>query len=92
MSELQSFNQGKSLISSQLLSQLSASDIKVWVKPLDFACAHLVQLSCVRSAADSISVSQSSSCEVSVPEKMVIYCCWGKFFLLCSAQSFCILL
>ena len=33
ISELQSFNLSKSLISSQLLSELSASDIKVWVKP-----------------------------------------------------------
>ena len=35
ISELQSFNLSKSLILSQLLSELSASDIKVWVEPLD---------------------------------------------------------
>ena len=36
ISELQSFNLSKSLISSQLLSELSASDIKVWVKTFGF--------------------------------------------------------
>ena len=42
ISKLQNFNLSKSLILSQLLSEVSASDTKVWVKPLDFACASLV--------------------------------------------------
>ena len=42
ISEVQSFNLSKSLISSHLLSELSASDIKVQIKPLDFAGASLV--------------------------------------------------
>ena len=79
ISELQSFNLSKSLISSQLLSELSASDIKVQVKPLDFACASLVQFSCVRSAADSMSVNQSSNCEESMPVKIVIS--WSKLLV-----------
>ena len=42
MSELQILKQSRSLISSQLLSKFSASDISMWVKPLDLACASLV--------------------------------------------------
>ena len=79
ISELQSFNLSKSLISSKLLSELSASDIKVWVKPLDFACASLVQFSCVTSAVDSMSGKQSSNCEESMPVKIVIS--WSKLLV-----------
>ena len=72
MSKLQIFNWSKSLISSQLLSKFGASDISMWVKPLDLACASLVQLSFVKSAVVSISINQSSNCVESFPLKIVI--------------------
>ena len=58
MSELQIFKWSTSLISSQLLSELSASDISVWIKPLDLACANLDLLLLVKSAAVLISINQ----------------------------------
>ena len=72
MSELQIFKWSISLISSQLLSEFSASDISAWVKPLDFAYGSLVQLSFVKSVAVSISTNQSSNCVESFPLKIVI--------------------
>ena len=35
------FKWSKSLISSQLLSEISASDISVHIKPFDLTCANL---------------------------------------------------
>ena len=72
MSKLQSFKQSRSLISSQLLSESSASDISVWVMPLDLAHASLVLLSLVKSAAVSILSNQSSNCVESFPLKIAI--------------------
>ena len=79
MSELQSFKWSRSLISSQLVSKLSASDISTWVKPLDLACASLVLLSPVKLAAVSILINQSSNCVESFPLKIVIYLEAGYF-------------
>ena len=70
MSELQIFKQSKSLISSQLLSKFSASDISMQVKPLDVACASLVLLSLVKSAVVSISINQYSNCVESLRLKI----------------------
>ena len=61
MSELQIFKQRVSLISSQVLFELSASDISVHISTFDFACANLVLLLPVRSEAFSISMNQSSN-------------------------------
>ena len=72
MSELQIFKCCKSLISSQLLSELIASDISVCIKPLDLACVNLVLLLLVKSAVLWISISQSSHCEESLPVNIVI--------------------
>ena len=72
MSKLQIFKQSKSLISSKLLSKFSASDISMQLKPLDLACASLVQLSFVKLAAVSILINQSSNCVESFPLKIVI--------------------
>ena len=57
MSKLQIFKWSKSLISSQVLSELSASDISVQIKPFDFACANLVLLLLVKSKAVCISIN-----------------------------------
>ena len=65
--ELQSFRCSESLISSQFLSRVIASIIKVWVKPFDLARADLVLLSSVRLAAVLISVNQSSNCAQIAP-------------------------
>ena len=70
MSELQIFRQGESLMSSQVLFKVKASDINVLTSPLDFA--NLVLLSCVKSEAVSMSVSRSSNCEESFPSNMAI--------------------
>ena len=85
MSKLQIFKWSKSLISSQILSEFSASDISVHIKPLDFACVNLLLLSCVKSAAVSMSVNQSSNC---AGVAAVEYCYVLKqcvVFALCSA-------
>ena len=74
MSKLQIFKWSKSLISSQHLSKLRASVINVQVKPLDLACASLVLLSLVKSAAVSTSTSQSSNYDELLPLKIVISC------------------
>ena len=57
----QSFSIRKSLISSQDMSKVMASIIRVQVNPLDLALARLALLSFVKSAAISISISQSSN-------------------------------
>ena len=72
VSELQIFKWRESLISSQVLFELSASDISVCINPLDFACAYLVLLSLVKSEAVLISMNQSSNCEESLLLKIVI--------------------
>ena len=74
MSELQIFKQRESLISSQVLFELSASDISVHISPFDFACVNIVLLLPVKSAAVSMSMNQSSNCEESLPLKITISC------------------
>ena len=74
MSELLIFRQRESLMSSQVLFKVKASDINVVTSPLDFACANLVLLSPVNSEAVSMSVSQSSNCEESFPFNMGMSC------------------
>ena len=74
MSELHIFKQRESLISSQVLCEVKASDINVLMSPFDLACASLVVLSPVNSEAVSMSVSQSSYCEESFPFNMGISC------------------
>ena len=61
ISALQSFNVNRSFISSHDLFEEIASVTSVHVKPCDFALASLVLLSLVRSAAVSMSRSQSSN-------------------------------
>ena len=72
MYELQIFKRSKSLFPSQLLSQLSASDISVHIKPLDLACANLVLLLLVKSAVVLVSFNQFSNCEESLLLNIVI--------------------
>ena len=74
MSELHIFRQRESLISSQVLCKVKASDINVLISPLDLACASLVLLSPINSEAVLMSVSQSSNCEESFPFNMGISC------------------
>ena len=74
MSELHIFKQRESLISSQVLCKVKASDINVLTSPLDLACASLVLLSPINSEAVSMSVSQSSYCEESFPFNVGISC------------------
>ena len=74
MSELQIFKWRESLISSQVLCRVKASDINVLTSPLDLPCAYLVLLSPVNSMAVSMSVSQSSNCEESFPFNIGISC------------------
>ena len=76
--DLQSFKCSESLISSQFLSRVIVSIIKMWVKPFDLAWASLVLLSTVRLAAVSIYVNQSSNCAESLPLKVGIS--WIKVF------------
>ena len=71
---LQSFSLNKSIISSQDLSEVMASVINVWVNPLDLALASLDLLSFVKSAAVSISVSQSSRFVAWCPLKIAMSC------------------
>ena len=85
MSKLQIFKWSKSLISSQVLSELSASDISVHIKPFDFACAYLVLLSLVKIEAVLILINQSSNCEESLPLNIVIS--WSRVFT--KDVSFC---
>ena len=72
MSELQSFKWSTSLISSQLLSKLSASNINVHVNPLYLSCASLVLLSLVKLVTVSMLSNQSSKCVESFLLKIVI--------------------
>ena len=74
MSELQFFRQRVSLMSSQVLFKVRASDINVLTSPLDFACANLVLLSPVNSEIVSMSVSQSSNSEESFPFNIGMSC------------------
>ena len=74
MSKLQIFKWRESLISSQVLFELSAYDISVHISPFDFACASLVLLLPVKSEAILISMSQSSNCEELLPLKIAISC------------------
>ena len=60
MLALHSLSHSKSLISSQDFPELIASVTNVQVNPLSLAFASLAQLSFIRSAAVSISISQSS--------------------------------
>ena len=78
MSELQIFKWRESLISSQVLIELSASDISVCISPFDFACANLVLPLPVKLEAVLISMNQSFNCEESLPLKIVIS--WSKMF------------
>ena len=61
-------------MSSQVLFKVKASDINALTSPFDFACANLVLLVPVNSEAFSMSVSQSSNWEESLPFNMVISC------------------
>ena len=74
MSELQNLKQRESLISSQVLFELSASDISVHINPFDFACANSVLLLTVKSEAVLISMNQSSNCKELLALKIVISC------------------
>ena len=61
-------------MSFQLLPDVRASVINIWVSPFDLALANLVLLSVDRSAEISISVNQSSNCIASLSLKIVISC------------------
>ena len=74
MSALDIFKQRASLISSQLLCAIKASDINILTRPRNLACANLVLLSFVNLAAVSISVNQSSSCQASCPFRIGMFC------------------
>ena len=74
MSELWIFKWRESLISSQDLCKVKASNINVLTSPRDLACTNLVLLSPGNSEAVSMSVSQSSNCEGSFPFNMDISC------------------
>ena len=74
MSELQILRWRESLMSSQVLFKVKASDIYVLISPFDFACANLALLSPFNSEAVSMSVNQSSKCEKSFPFNMGISC------------------
>ena len=76
MSKLQIFKWSKSFISSQLLSELRASVINEWIKPLDLACASLVLLSLVKLVAVSTSINQSSNCDELLPLKIIMSQAW----------------
>ena len=83
ISELQIFSHNKSSISSQEWPDVIASVIKVWVKPFALAWASLVLLSAVRSAAVSMSTSQSSRSVVSYPFNTGISCSKEVVRLVC---------
>ena len=78
MSKLQIVKWRESLISSQVLFEVSDSDISVHISPFDFACANLVLLLPVMSEVVSISMNQSSNCKESFPLKIVIS--WSRVF------------
>ena len=61
-------------MSSQVLFKVKASDINVLTSPPDLACANLVLLSPVNSEPVSMSVSQSSNCEETLPFNMGTSC------------------
>ena len=71
---LQSFSCNRSFISSQDLFEVMASVTSVCVKPHDFTLASLALLSLVRSAAVSMSKSQSSKLVESCSLKTGISC------------------
>ena len=74
ISTLQSFNLNRSFISSHDLFREIASVTSVHVKPWNFALASLALLSLVRSAAVSMSWSQSSNLVESCSLQMGISC------------------
>ena len=74
ISALQSFSLNRSFISSQDLFDVMASVTSVHIKPLEFTLASLTLHSLVRSAAISMSVSQSSSLVKSCSLKTGISC------------------
>ena len=82
---LHSLSHSKSLISSQDFPELIASITNVWVNPLDFAFASKAQLSFVRSAAVSISISKSSYFAESYSLKTAMSCSkeFDKFVCFC---------
>ena len=85
MLTLHSLSLSKSLISSHVFSKLIASVTIVWVSPLDFALASLVQLSLMRLAAVSMSVNHSSNFVESCSLKMTMSCSneFVRFVCLC---------
>ena len=64
----------ESLISSQVLCKVKASDINVLTSPIDLACASLVLLSPINSEANSMFVSEFSNCEELLPFNVGISC------------------
>ena len=74
ISALQSFNLDRSFISSHVLFEEIASVTSMHIRPQDFALASLALLSLVRSAAVSVSVSQSSNLVESCSLKTGISC------------------
>ena len=74
ISALKSFSHNRSFMSSQDLFELMASVTSVCIKPHDFTLARLALLSLVRSAAISMSVSQSSNLVESCSLKTGISC------------------
>ena len=74
ISALQSFNLNGSFISSHDLFEEIASVTSVCIKPCDFALVSLALLSLVRSAAISMSRSQSSNLVESCSLKTGISC------------------
>ena len=78
MSELQIFRWRESLISSQVLLEVKASDINVLMSPFGFACVNLVLLSPVKSEVALMSINQSSNYDASFPFSTVIS--WSKEF------------
>ena len=71
---LQSFSHNRSFISSQDLFEVMASVTSVCIKPHDFILASLALLSLVKSAAISMSVTQSSNLVESCSLKTGISC------------------
>ena len=71
---LQSFSLNRSFISSHHLFEVMASVTNVYIKPLDFILISLDLLSLLRSAAISMSVSQSSNLVESCSIKTGISC------------------
>ena len=86
MLALHSLSLSKSLISSQVFSELIASVTNVCVTPLDFALASFAQLSLVTSAAVSISINHLSNFVELHSLKMAMSCSREFVRLVC----FCI--